>query len=176
MSLAVCQNSTGFFKNEINYISEWEVLREKLRELKQEKKVIVFTNGCFDLLHAGHIHCLKEAKKYGDILIVGLNSDASVKLLKGPHRPIKPLFDRANVLAAIRYVDFVIIFNEETPQFLLEFLAPYIDVLVKGVDYVNRVVAGGESVLKSGGKIVAIGWKNEHSTTTLTQRLNSKNE
>ena len=173
MSIAHFDSASEIHVNEESYLPSWELLKAKLLDLKKNNASIVFTNGCFDLVHTGHIHCLKEAKRLGTILVIGLNDDESVRRYKGPTRPIKPLFDRAIVLAAIRYVDFVVSFSEDTPKQLIEFLAPCIDVLVKGVDYINKPVAGGESVLKSGGKIVAIGWKNQHSTTTLTQRLKS---
>jgi len=151
------------------YYPSWENLREELDIVRRQKKNIVFTNGCFDLLHAGHIHCLKEAKKHGDILVVALNTDESTQRIKGKNRPIKPLRERAHVMAAIGVVDFVTSFNEDTPEDVINFLKP--DVITKGVDYIGKKVTGDDIVKKYGGKTVRIGWKNEHSTTTLAQKL-----
>lgn len=110
--------------------------------LKKEGKKVVFTNGCFDILHVGHVKYLQEAKSYGDILIVGLNSDSSVRELKGPTRPVNTEADRAYILAALESVDFVVLFSEETPHDLIKNIAP--DILVKGGDYEGKVVVGAE--------------------------------
>lgn len=110
--------------------------------LKQEGKKVVFTNGCFDILHVGHVKYLQEAKSYGDILIVGLNSDSSVRELKGPTRPVNNEDDRAYILAALESVDYVVVFSEETPHDLIKSIAP--DILVKGGDYEGKVVVGAE--------------------------------
>lgn len=110
--------------------------------LKKEGKKVVFTNGCFDILHVGHVKYLQEAKSYGDILIVGLNSDSSVRELKGPTRPVNTEADRAYILAALESVDYVVVFSEETPHNLIKSIAP--DILVKGGDYAGKVVVGAE--------------------------------
>ncbi|MCI4405985.1 MAG: D-glycero-beta-D-manno-heptose-7-phosphate kinase [Sulfuricurvum sp.] len=110
--------------------------------LKKEGKKLVFTNGCFDILHVGHVKYLQEAKSYGDVLIVGLNSDSSVRELKGPTRPVNSEADRAYILAALESVDFVVLFSEETPHDLIKNIAP--DILVKGGDYEGKVVVGAE--------------------------------
>jgi D-beta-D-heptose 7-phosphate kinase/D-beta-D-heptose 1-phosphate adenosyltransferase len=110
--------------------------------LKKEGKKVVFTNGCFDILHVGHVKYLQEAKSYGDVLIVGLNSDSSVRELKGPTRPVNSEADRAYILAALESVDFVVLFSEETPHDLIKNIAP--DILVKGGDYEGKVVVGAE--------------------------------
>lgn len=110
--------------------------------LKKEGKKVVFTNGCFDILHVGHVKYLQEAKSYGDILIVGLNSDSSVRELKGPTRPVNNEDDRAYILAALESVDYVVVFSEETPHDLIKSIAP--DILVKGGDYEGKVVVGAE--------------------------------
>ena len=110
--------------------------------LKKEGKKVVFTNGCFDILHVGHVKYLQEAKSYGDVLIVGLNSDSSVRELKGPARPVNSEADRAYILAALESVDFVVLFSEETPHDLIKNIAP--DILVKGGDYEGKVVVGAE--------------------------------
>ncbi|MBK8575101.1 MAG: adenylyltransferase/cytidyltransferase family protein [Elusimicrobia bacterium] len=109
-------------------------------------KTVVFTNGCFDLVHAGHLKVLEWAKRQGDLLVVGLNSDASVRKLKGPRRPILPLADRAALLAALKPVDFVTSFSEETPQRLIRLLRP--DILVKGGDWAADSIVGREFVKK----------------------------
>ena len=125
------------------------LLKENLNainNLKSEKKKIVFTNGCFDLLHVGHIRYLSNAKKLGDFLIVGLNSDESVKILKGQNRPINQFEDRAMLLSALRSVDLVIMFGEQTPENLINKIVP--DVLVKGGDYDIEDIAGYHTVIK----------------------------
>ena len=122
-----------------------------INNLRSEKKKIVFTNGCFDLLHVGHIRYLSNAKKLGDFLIVGLNSDESVKILKGQNRPINQFEDRAMLLSALRSVDLVIMFEEQTPENLINKIVP--DVLVKGGDYDIEDIAGYHTVIKNGGKV-----------------------
>ena len=118
-------------------------LKEKIDALKQQGKKIVFTNGCFDILHIGHIRYLKQAKEMGDILVVGLNADNSVSLLK-PHRPINPQEYRAEILSALTMIDYVVIFEEETPKELITFLQP--DVLVKGGDWKRADIVGSDIV------------------------------
>ena len=133
-------------------IIEFDALRKVLDE-KGDKK-IVFTNGCFDILHAGHVRFLKECKKEGDILIVGLNSDRSVRNIKGICRPILELEDRAEILEAIEYIDYIVIFDDNTPQGLIYFIKP--DVLVKGADWDEDRIVGGEHVKSNGGKVVRV--------------------
>ena len=131
-----------------------------------EGKKVVFTNGVFDILHAGHVHLLEKAKSLGDVLIVGANSDASARRLgKGPERPINRLEDRATVLGALSCVDAVIAFSDDTPAALVAALKP--DVLVKGGDYRKGQVAGGEHA----GKVSIIALKKGYSTTALVRRL-----
>jgi D-beta-D-heptose 7-phosphate kinase/D-beta-D-heptose 1-phosphate adenosyltransferase len=132
---------------------------------------VVFTNGCFDLLHAGHVSLLERARALGDRLIVGLNSDASVRRLKGPDRPIVGGVDRARLLAALRAVDGVTIFEEDTPLELVKALLP--DVLVKGADYVRADVVGGDEVEAAGGRVVLLPLADAPSTTELVRRLRS---
>lgn len=130
---------------------------------------IVFTNGCFDLLHPGHIHLLEEAKALGDRLIVGLNSDASVKRLKGPRRPILSEGDRLALLKALSCVDLVVIFAEDTPMRLIEALRP--DILVKGSDYLPEQVVGREVVESYGGRVALVGLMDGYSTTRIAEKL-----
>ena len=142
----------------------------KNRELAKKKgKKVVFTNGCFDILHRGHIDYLEKAKKMGDILIVGLNSDASVKKIKGENRPIVPEEDRALVLSALSCVDYVCIFDQETPEELIKKLIP--DVLVKGGDWDKENIVGKKIVEKSGGEVVTITEVEGRSTKKIIQTI-----
>jgi rfaE bifunctional protein nucleotidyltransferase chain/domain len=130
---------------------------------------IVFTNGCFDILHAGHVMLLETARGLGDMLVVGLNSDESVRGLKGPSRPVMPLASRAACLAALRCVDLVIPFDEPTPASLVEALEP--DILVKGGDYSPGGVVGGESVIRHGGRVVIVPLLGGFSSTAAIERM-----
>jgi len=130
---------------------------------------VVFTNGCFDILHRGHVEYLAEARSRGDLLIVGLNSDDSVTRLKGKGRPINPLEDRAAVLRSLRAVDYVVAFSEETPERLIRRLSP--DVLVKGGDYRPEDVAGGDWVVARGGEVYIAKQVPGQSTSALAARL-----
>ncbi len=130
---------------------------------------LVFTNGVFDLLHAGHLQSLEQARAFGDRLVVAVNSDSSVRRLKGPDRPYQPAHDRALLLAGLRVVDAVIEFDEDTPAELLAELLP--DVLVKGADYEGREVAGGEAVRAAGGEVRFIELVPGVSTTGLAKRI-----
>ncbi len=125
-----------------SHIKTFEEIERIVKRYKKEEKTIVFTNGCFDILHVGHVKYLQEAKSYGDVLIVGLNSDASVKRLKGPSRPVNTQEDRAYILAALEAVDYVVIFDDDTPYELIKLIKP--DILVKGGDYEGKKVVGTE--------------------------------
>lgn len=129
----------------------------------------MFTNGCFDLLHRGHVEYLAAARQLGDVLVVGLNSDASVRRLKGPDRPINPEGDRAAVLDALRAVDFVTIFEEDTPAALIEAVQP--DVLVKGADYTEDRIVGADIVRRRGGRVVIVPLLGGRSTSGLIARI-----
>jgi len=139
------------------------------KKLKKEGKTVVFTNGCFDILHKGHVHLLKRAKKLGDILIVGLNSDSSVKRIKGEKRPIFSVKDRAFVLSSIDVVDYIVIFNEDTPLKVIKAIEP--DVLVKGADWDKKSIVGREIVESLGGKVVRIPVLKGFSTTSVIEKL-----
>jgi D-glycero-beta-D-manno-heptose 1-phosphate adenylyltransferase len=132
-------------------------------------RTIAFTNGCFDILHAGHIHALQEAAQLADVLIVGLNSDASTKRLKGPDRPFNNELDRATVLNALRCVNAVALFEEDTPLTLIKAILP--DVLVKGGDYAKDQIVGASVVEEAGGKVVIIDLIAGLSTTSLSQKI-----
>jgi rfaE bifunctional protein nucleotidyltransferase chain/domain len=130
--------------------------------------ILVFTNGCFDILHRGHVEYLEYARSLGDWLIVGLNTDRSVRVLKGPGRPVNSEEDRAHVLAAMRAVDAVATFDEDTPHSLISALLP--DVLVKGGDYAPDQVVGGPEVIAAGGRVVIAPLVPGRSTTSLIER------
>lgn len=142
---------------------------EMIRELKLSGKSIVFTNGCFDILHRGHVAYLQSAKDMGDILIVGMNTDASVKRLKGNDRPVNTLEDRAYVLSALKSVDYVIPFDEDTPLTLIQSIHP--DILVKGGDYTLDTIIGAKEVIAHGGKVEVIPFVEGKSTTSIIDAI-----
>ncbi len=141
-----------------------------VRELQDRGLRVVFTNGCFDLIHPGHVDYLEEARTLGDVLIVAVNTDASVRRLdKGTGRPVNPERDRARVLAALAAVDRVVLFDEDTPSEILTELQP--DVLVKGGDYRAEDVVGREGILARGGEVKVLPFREGYSTTRLLERL-----
>ena len=150
-------------------IVEITELERRIAQWRIKSNKLVFTNGCFDILHVGHIHTLQEAKKLGDKLIVGLNSDTSVKSLKGEERPINNEQDRAKIIAALECVDLVVIFTEETPRLLIEMICP--DILVKGGDWKVDQIVGGSFVEKYGGKVFSVPFQEGHSTTNLLKKI-----
>lgn len=156
-------------------ILERSVLQSECANLRSAGKRIVFTNGCFDILHPGHVLYLREAARFGDVLVVGLNSDDSVRRLKGSKRPIVPEGERAVILAALRAVDFVTIFAEDTPENLIEAVRP--DVLVKGGDYDpdathgSRRIAGAEFVRSYGGDVRVVDLVEGRSTTNVIENV-----
>ncbi len=138
--------------------------------LSQNKdKRIVFTNGCFDILHKGHVTYLNEAKKLGDLLVIGLNSDASVKKLKGPERPINNELDRQFVMSQLKAVDFVEIFTEETPLNLILKVKP--KILVKGGDWKIEQIVGGKEVVQMGGEVYSLNFVDGYSTTNIINKI-----
>lgn len=144
-------------------------LQEVVKKLKNDNKKIVVTNGCFDILHAGHVRYLKESKKYGDVLIVGLNSDSSVKALKGPERPINNEMDRAEVLSGLESVDYVVLFSEKSPVKLLDTIKP--DIYTKGADYTVETLPEADIVMKNGGEIKFIKLVEGKSTTKIIDKI-----
>ncbi len=140
--------------------------------LHAQRKTVVFTNGVFDLLHPGHVRYLADARRQGDALIVGLNSDRSVRAIKGPERPIFPEDDRADVLAALACVDAVCIFDEETPHAIISRLQP--DVLVKGADWAADEIVGRDVVEARGGRVARIPVAAGYSTTAIVERIRGK--
>lgn len=156
----------------MSYLDKIYNLNDAIRHLstvKMEGGKIVFTNGCFDILHKGHITYLEKAKELGDFLIVGLNSDASVGRLKGEGRPVKDIESRLAVLAGLASVDMVVIFEEDTPLDLIEKLSP--DVLVKGGDYEIRDIVGADFVLQNGGNVLTIDFVSGFSSSAIIQKM-----
>lgn len=150
-------------------IKEREELLRIIRHLKAKGKRIVFTNGCFDLLHLGHVRYLEEAKSLGDILVVGVNSDSSVRKLKGPKRPILPETERTEILSGLGCVDYVTIFNEADPLKLITSLKP--NLLVKGGDWAKEQIVGREAVERSGGELVIIPFVKGASTSSVIDAI-----
>ena len=146
-----------------------EQLAEHLTRLRRQGKRIVFTNGCFDLMHSGHVYMLAQAKTFGDILVVGMNTDASVKRLKGDKRPILDQASRLTLLAALEAVDYVTLFEEDTPLALIRRLQPHI--LVKGGDWSPDAIVGKEIIEHAGGRVVAVRHQGGFSTTHLIERI-----
>jgi D-beta-D-heptose 7-phosphate kinase/D-beta-D-heptose 1-phosphate adenosyltransferase len=144
-------------------------LRRIINDLKGRRKRIVFTNGCFDLLHVGHLRYLEKAKTLGDILVVGVNSDQSVRNLKGPKRPILPEKERAEILSGLECVDYITLFDEPTPLKLISLLQPH--VLVKGGDWTKEDVVGKERVEELGGDVVILPFVKGSSTTNLIEGI-----
>lgn len=140
-------------------------LKKIVKKLREQKKVIVFTNGCFDIIHTGHIFLLKKAKSLGDVLIVGLNTDSSVKKIKGKNRPVNSERDRAKVLDSIKYVDYIVFFNELTPYKLITELKP--DIVVKGSDYELKEIVGWGIV----PKVVRVKLVKGKSTTNIIKKI-----
>lgn len=141
----------------------------KICEQLRDSKKIVFTNGCFDLLHIGHVRYLQEAKKLGDMLVVGINSDASVRRLKGPQRPIQNESDRAEILAALGCVDYSVIFDEDTPLNLIKSIKP--KVLVKGGDWKAENIVGSDLVLANDGQVISLSFVDGRSTTHIISKI-----
>ena len=150
-------------------ILKWETLKRKITLLRKEGKIIAWTNGCFDILHLGHVSYLQTANKENRVLIVGLNSDASIKKIKGSKRPIVPQEERAGVLAALACVDYVTIFDEETPQKVIEYLKP--DVLIKGADWKGKGVVGSDVVEANGGKVEYVKFVVPCSSTNIIETI-----
>jgi len=163
MSKAVGSDRASFSK-----VLAGQELETALQKFRTEKKRIVFTNGCFDLLHIGHVRYLEEAAKLGDILIVGINTDASVRKLKGPTRPIQNETDRAEILASLKAVSHTVLFGEDTPLELIKIVQP--NVLVKGGDWKINQIVGSDFVLQNGGQVFSLQFVDGKSTTRLIEK------
>ena len=152
-------------------IYNFDTLRDKVRQWQSKGLTVVFTNGCFDLLHYGHLHYLADARDIGDKLVVGLNSAASVRRLKGVNRPINDELTRQYMLAALDMIDAVVVFEEDTPFDLINTIKP--DVLVKGGDWAVEQIVGSDIVLKNGGKVLSLPFVEGYSTTNLETKIRS---
>ncbi len=150
-------------------IKTFNEIKEIADNLRCDKKTVGFTNGCFDILHAGHVSYLKKTKELSDVLILGLNSDNSIRRIKGENRPINSEVDRAVVIAALESVDFVVIFDDDTPQKLIELIKP--DILIKGADWKHKKVAGCDFVKRYGGRCEFVEFLNNRSTTNIIDKI-----
>jgi D-glycero-beta-D-manno-heptose 1-phosphate adenylyltransferase len=145
-----------------------EELRPLLNVLKFKGKKIVFSNGCFDILHRGHVEYLSKAASLGDCMVIGLNTDASVERLKGENRPVQDQISRSQVMASLHFVNYVVFFDEDTPFELISYLKP--DILVKGSDYKEDDIVGADVVKANGGKVVTVDLVDGYSTTSIIER------
>lgn len=168
MTIAKHRRPKGMKPNDYKRLT-LSALQRKVRALQKQGKRIVFTNGCFDLLHVGHVRYLTAARALGDCLVVAVNSDASVRRLKGSARPIVPHRERMEVLAALGCVDYVVLFNANTPQRIIDTLVP--DILVKGGDWALEKIVGKETVEQHGGKVVRVKVVPGASTTGIIERI-----
>ena len=156
----------------MNCLKSLEEIKLIRSALKADNKKVVFTNGCFDLVHAGHIDYLNKAKALGDVLIIGLNTDNSVKRIKGDKRPIINEDERAEILSSLKPVDYVVFFDEDTPAELINELIP--DILIKGADWKIDEIVGGETVLANGGEVKTIEFVNDQSTSKIIDLITSR--
>lgn len=156
----------------LNKITTPQLLREQLLLWQKEGKKVVFTNGVFDLLHIGHLTYLAKAAEMGDKLIIGLNADSSVKRIKGENRPVNDQNSRAMLLAALFFVDGVVVFEEDTPLNLISYLLP--DILVKGADYSVENIVGAKEVIANGGEVKTITFVDGYSSTSIIQKIKGK--
>lgn len=150
-------------------LGDWAVAQKKVKYWQNIGQEVVFTNGCFDILHYGHLHYLAEASQLGDKLVIGLNGTDSVKRLKGDHRPIQDEQTRLYMLASLQFVDFVVLFAEDTPAAIIRHLEP--DMLVKGGDYKIEEIIGAETVLAKGGAVKTLGFIKGYSTTNIENNI-----
>ena len=150
-------------------IQDWQTIAQTAKNWKAKGEKIVFTNGCFDILHYGHLHYLAAARDLGNRLVIGVNSTPSVQRLKGMHRPINDDDTRLTLLAALSFVDAVVVFDEDTPLELIKTVSP--DVLVKGGDYTIEQIVGADFVLENGGKVLSLPFVEGFSTTNIEQKI-----
>jgi len=149
-----------------------EIIKSEIQALQQQGKKAVFTNGCFDILHAGHVNIFQQARNMGDVLVVAVNSDLSIKKIKGEKRPVVPQAQRMQVLAALEAIDYVVIFEDENPLQIIKELQP--DILVKGGDWPIETIIGREIVEKKGGKILSIPLMEGISTTNIIEEVKKR--
>ena len=165
----ICTMESRVARARMNKILSQPALKRRLASLRRSGKRIVFTNGCFDLIHPGHIRYLRAARRLGDVLVAALNSDDSVRRLKGPGRPLIPQRDRCEVVAALEMVDYVTVFDDDTPYALIKNLQP--DVLVKGGDWQPDEIVGADVVRARGGVVRSLPYARGYSTTALVKRV-----
>jgi rfaE bifunctional protein nucleotidyltransferase chain/domain len=153
-------------------LKPFEIIKNEIKALQQQGKKIVFTNGCFDILHAGHVDIFQQARNLGDALVVAVNSDISIKKIKGEKRPVVPQAQRMQVLAALEAVEYVVIFVEEKPIKIIKELQP--DILVKGGDWPIEAIVGREIVEKKGGKVISVPLMEGISTTNIIEEVKKR--
>ena len=149
-----------------------EIIKNEIKALQRQGKKIVFTNGCFDILHAGHVDIFQQARNLGEVLVVAVNSDISIKKIKGEKRPVIPQAQRMQVLAAVEAIDYVVVFDEETPFKIIKELQP--DILIKGGDWPVETIVGKEIVEKKGGKVLSIRLMEGISTTNIIEEIKKR--
>ncbi|MDA3780687.1 MAG: D-glycero-beta-D-manno-heptose 1-phosphate adenylyltransferase [Bacteroidales bacterium] len=149
-----------------------ETIKEILKSKNRKSKKIVFTNGCFDIIHRGHIEYLAQAANYGDILIIGVNTDKSVKKIKGENRPVQDEYARAMILAALHFVNYIVLFDDDTPYNLIKEINP--NILIKGSDYKKQDIVGYDIVTKNNGDVITIDFLEGYSTTSIIKKLTKK--
>lgn len=159
--------------NSADKIFTWETLPAELQKWREQDQKIVFTNGCFDLVHLGHVDYLEKARNLGDKLVVGLNTDASIKGLKGEERPLQDELSRARIMASFLFVDAVVLFSESTPYNLIDLVQP--DILVKGDDYSPENIVGYDIVKAKGGEIKTIPFVKGYSTSNIVAKIKKQN-
>ncbi|MEQ8362357.1 MAG: D-glycero-beta-D-manno-heptose 1-phosphate adenylyltransferase [Cyclobacteriaceae bacterium] len=157
----------------VSKIKGWGQSKTQVEEWRNQGQKIVFTNGCFDILHLGHVDYLEKAAALGDRLVIGLNTDDSVSRFKGPERPIQDQNSRARILSSLQFVDMVVLFNEDTPLELISSLIP--DILVKGSDYLAENIVGAEVVKKNGGEVKTIDFVSGYSTSRIIDKIKKSN-
>jgi rfaE bifunctional protein nucleotidyltransferase chain/domain len=154
-------------------IQDWKTAEQTVKNWQEKGETVIFTNGCFDILHYGHLHYLAAAADLGNRLIIGLNSEDSVKRLKGEHRPINDDLTRQFTLASLEFVDLVVVFEEDTPFELIKILVP--NILVKGGDYEIHQIVGADIVIKNGGKVESLPFVKGYSTTNIEDKIKRSN-
>jgi rfaE bifunctional protein nucleotidyltransferase chain/domain len=155
--------------NTADKIKTWQEASEEIKKWKKAGQKVVFTNGCFDIMHLGHVDYLEKARNLGDKLVVGLNTDSSVSRFKGPERPLQDQNSRARIMASLQFVDLVVFFDEDTPLNLISELVP--NLLVKGSDYLAENIVGADVVKKSGGVVKTIDFVPGYSTTRIVEKI-----
>lgn len=168
------RRQTLLYMNSKDKILSWSDLQEQVQEWHKQGQKIVFTNGCFDILHLGHVDYLEKARQLGDKLVLGLNTDASISRIKGPSRPLQDEMSRARVMASLLFVDAVVFFDEDTPLELIKAVQP--DILVKGDDYTIENIVGQDVVTARGGEVKTVPLVKGYSTTNVVKKIENQNK